>query len=87
VYALFWGVHYAKGIEQKLKWQHAILLIASYFFYAYWNIWFLVLLIFSTSLDFYSGQKVANKSSSLGKKTWFWLSIGVNFALLGFFKY
>jgi D-alanyl-lipoteichoic acid acyltransferase DltB (MBOAT superfamily) len=87
VYALFWGVHYAKGIENKLTWQHLILLSASYFFYAYWNIWFLLLLIFSTSLDFYSGQKVANNSGRLGKKTWFWLSIGVNFALLGFFKY
>ena len=51
VYALFWGVHYAKGIQHKLKWQHAILLIASYFFYAYWNIWFLVYLIYITRIQ------------------------------------
>ena len=87
VYALFWGVRYADWIAQKRTWQHVILLAASYFFYAYWNIWFLVLLIFSTSLDFYSGQKVAEANGPIGKKTWFWLSIGVNFALLGFFKY
>jgi D-alanyl-lipoteichoic acid acyltransferase DltB (MBOAT superfamily) len=87
VYALFWGVRYADWIVQKRTWQHVILLAASYFFYAYWNIWFLVLLIFSTSLDFYSGQKVAEANGPFGKKTWFWLSIGVNFALLGFFKY
>ncbi|WP_249219837.1 MBOAT family protein [Chitinophaga sp. HK235] len=64
-----------------------LLLGASYFFYACWDWRFLFLLVFSTSLDYYTGLKMSDAKSVNIKKTWFWISIIVNLGFLFFFKY
>ncbi len=53
VFVLYWFV-----TNKSLKLQNILLLIASYFFYACWDWRFLFLLLFSTSLDFYTGLKM-----------------------------
>jgi D-alanyl-lipoteichoic acid acyltransferase DltB (MBOAT superfamily) len=63
------------------------LLVSSYFFYACRDWRFLVLLMFSTILDYYSGIKMSEVQSQSKKKIWFWLSISINLAFLGYFKY
>lgn len=82
VFCLYWLV-----TNKSLKAQNILLLIASYFFYACWNWKFLFLLIFSTSLDYCTGLKMAQASSIKIKKIWFWLSIIINLGFLGVFKY
>lgn len=82
VFILYWFV-----TNKSLKLQNALLLVASYFFYACWDYRFLFLLIFSTLLDYATGIKMHEAKSTRGKKFWFWLSIGVNLGFLGFFKY
>jgi D-alanyl-lipoteichoic acid acyltransferase DltB (MBOAT superfamily) len=81
VFFLYWFVF------KKLSHQNILLLVASYFFYACWDVRFLFLLMFSTFLDYYTGIRMHEAQNKNGKKFWFWLSIGVNLGFLGFFKY
>jgi alginate O-acetyltransferase complex protein AlgI len=82
VFILYWFV-----TNKNLKFQNILLLVSSYFFYACWDWRFLFLLIFSTSLDYYTGIKMSDAKNQKIKKFWFWLSISVNLGFLGIFKY
>jgi alginate O-acetyltransferase complex protein AlgI len=82
VFILYWFA--TKG---DLKLQNKLLLFASFFFYASWDYRFLFLLIFSISLDYFSGIKMFEAKNQATKKFWFWLSICINLGFLGFFKY
>lgn len=82
VFILYWFV-----FNKKLNHQNIFLLVSSYFFYGYWDYRFLFLLMFSTLLDFYSGLKIAESKTKKMKKTWLWISIGINLGFLGLFKY
>ncbi len=82
VFFLYWFV--SKG---NLKLQNFTLLLSSYFFYACWDYRFLFLLVFSTFLDYYTGQKIGEVKSIHSKRFWLWLSIIVNLGFLGVFKY
>jgi alginate O-acetyltransferase complex protein AlgI len=82
VFALYWFV-----ANKHLRMQNMLLLVSSYFFYACWDYRFMFLLIFSTFLDYYTGIKIQEATSSKGKKFWLWLSVGINLGFLGVFKY
>ena len=82
VFILYWFC-----FQKKLKAQNLLILVASYFFYSCWDWRFLFLLIFSTSLDYYTAIKVEAAESHSKRKFWFWLSIIVNLGFLGVFKY
>lgn len=82
VFVLYWFV-----TNKNLKLQNALILAASYYFYACWDYRFLFLLIFSTLLDYYTGIKMSESKSDGRKKFWFWLSVGINLGFLGYFKY
>jgi len=82
VFILYWSVN-----NKHFKFQNAILLVSSYFFYACWDWRFLFLLMFSTLLDFYTGLKMQDATHQNSKRFWFWLSIFVNLGFLGVFKY
>ncbi|RZK13176.1 MAG: MBOAT family protein [Flavobacterium sp.] len=81
IFTLYWAIS-----GKHLKWQNALLLAASYFFYSCWDWRFLFLLVFSTGLDYFTGLKVSS-SDGFQKKFWFWLSVVVNLGFLGVFKY
>jgi len=82
VFILYWFA--TKG---NLRLQNILLIIASYFFYACWDWRFLLLLIFSTLLDYYSGTQIDRAESQSNKKFWLILSICINLGFLGVFKY
>lgn len=82
VFILYWFF-----TNKNLKLQNLLLLGASFFFYACWDYRFLFLLIFSISLDYFSGIKMAEATTKHRKRLWFWLSILINVGFLGFFKY
>ncbi len=69
-----------KNTRFKLPW----LLAASYVFYGWWNPLYLVLILWSTTVDYLA---VVGMSRSRRRKMWLWLSIVNNLGLLGFFKY
>jgi D-alanyl-lipoteichoic acid acyltransferase DltB (MBOAT superfamily) len=82
VFIIYWSIK-----PEKFRWQNTLLIIASYFFYGYWDYRFLFLLIFSTSLDYFMGLKIFDSKSVIHKKVWLLTSIVVNLGFLGFFKY
>src|SRR5216683_1482091 len=67
--------------------QNIFLLLASYFFYGWWDWRFLALMIGSTTVDFLIAQKIAPGRSDLNRKKWFVFSLLLNFTILGVFKY
>jgi alginate O-acetyltransferase complex protein AlgI len=73
--------------KDNLKLQNGILLLSSYFFYSCWDYRFLVLLIFSTFLDYFTGIKIQSTSNFNRKKIWFWICIITNVGFLSVFKY
>ncbi|MHC4228803.1 MAG: MBOAT family O-acyltransferase [Planctomycetota bacterium] len=69
-----------KGTKLRLP----VLLAASYFFYGWLNPLYLVLITYSTALDY---TVVTRMAKSRRRKTWLAVSIVNNLGLLGFFKY
>src|SRR2546427_742651 len=67
--------------------QNTLLLVASYFFYGWWDWRFLALMIGSTTMDFVIAQKIALGRSRPNRKKWFIFSLALNFGILGVFKY
>jgi D-alanyl-lipoteichoic acid acyltransferase DltB (MBOAT superfamily) len=67
--------------------QNRLLLVASYIFYGAWDYRFLLLLIFSTLVDFSVSVALAQEREPRWRKRWLFLSIAFNLGILGFFKY
>ena len=82
VFILYWSIK-----PDKYRWQNVLLIIGSYIFYGFWDYRFLFLLMFSTSLDYFTGLKIFQAQTKKRKKSWLLLSILVNLGFLGFFKY
>jgi alginate O-acetyltransferase complex protein AlgI len=67
--------------------QNAMLLVASYFFYACWDWRFLGLLVLSTSADWTLANLIKRDPTRQGAKRWVAASVALNLCFLGFFKY
>ena len=78
--AIYYSISYGRG-------QKVVLLIGSYIFYAAWNPYFVLLLLFSTYVDWCCGKGIAANDDKKAKKLWLTLSLCVNLGLLAFFKY
>ena len=82
VFLLYWFV-----VQKNLKLQNALIVVASYVFYGWWDWRFLSLIIFSTVVDYLVGQKLRVEEKQSKRKVLLWTSILVNLGFLGFFKY
>ena len=82
VFLLYWFV-----AQKNLKLQNALIVLASYVFYGWWDWRFLSLIIFSTVVDYLVGQKLRSEEKQSKRKVLLWTSILVNLGFLGFFKY
>ena len=73
----------------RLKWrsQNVFLLCASYFFYGWWDWRFLLLMIFSTIVDYLIALRIAEQAPGTRRRALLIISLCVNFGILGFFKY
>src|SRR6266481_139156 len=67
--------------------QNKFLLVASYFFYGWWDWRFLCLMIASTVIDYFIAIKIADTEDRRMRRVLLALSLLVNFSILGFFKY
>ena len=81
VFIIFWI------LNGQLKAQNFFLLIVSYIFYGWWDWRFLLLIIFSTIVDYSIGVLLEKEKKKRRRKSLLWTSIIVNLGLLGFFKY
>nr|WP_209404696.1 MBOAT family protein [Pseudozobellia sp. WGM2] len=82
VFILYWTV-----FKRNLKVQNILIIVASYIFYGWWDWRFLILIILSTLVDFYVGQKIYKNLGQKKARYWLWASMAFNLSLLGFFKY
>lgn len=82
VFLLYWLL-----ANKNLRLQNALIVLASYVFYGWWDWRFLSLILFSTLVDFTIGRKLKNEGSKTKRKILLWTSIFVNIGFLGFFKY
>lgn len=67
--------------------RQAVLLIASYIFYAYWDIRFLGLLLLQTYISYRTARQIAHTKEDKRKKIYCACGIGMLVLILGFFKY
>jgi alginate O-acetyltransferase complex protein AlgI len=67
--------------------QNAMLLVASYVFYACWDWRFLGLLLISTTCDWLLARAIRREPSREAARRWVACSVAVNLVFLGFFKY
>jgi alginate O-acetyltransferase complex protein AlgI len=82
VFILYWF-----ATNKNLKIQNFLIVIASYFFYGWWDWRFLALILFSTIIDYSIGILLDKESNKTKRKIYLWVSILVNLGFLGFFKY
>jgi alginate O-acetyltransferase complex protein AlgI len=82
VFGLYWFI-----LKRNLKAQNFFLLVVSYVFYGWWDWRFLLLIAFSSSVDFFVANQLSLVEDKIKRKVLLWTSLTVNLGLLGFFKY
>jgi alginate O-acetyltransferase complex protein AlgI len=65
--------------------QNVLLLLASYVFYGWVHPWFVLIMLASTTVDFWAGQRMEDDPAR--KRQYLWASLAVNLGMLGVFKY
>lgn len=82
VFGIYWLLN-----RGSLNAQNLFVILASYFFYAWWDWRFLFLIVFSSFVDYFIGILLSNEQSLKKRKALLFTSVFVNLGFLGFFKY
>jgi alginate O-acetyltransferase complex protein AlgI len=82
VFILYWFV-----VKKDLKLQNVFLLIASYFFYSWWDWRFLLLLLFNSIMNYFVGIGIHENETKRRRNNWLALGLIVNIGSLCVFKY
>lgn len=69
------------------SWRIPLLLLASYFFYGWWDFRFLGLIVLSTLVDYYSARRIHTAARPSVRRRWLTFTLVANLGILGFFKY
>lgn len=81
VFAFYWV------LARQLRWQNAIIVVASYVFYGWWDWRFLLLIAFTSFCSWGSGLLIGKAESKKKAKAWMWFNIVLNLGILALFKY
>lgn len=82
VFGIYWFI-----FNKSLTAQNLLLLIASYFFYGWWDYRFLGLIAASTLVDYFIGRALKKIPEAKGRKALLLVSVVFNLGLLAVFKY
>jgi len=82
VFALYW---ITGTIGRKV--QNVVILLASYFFYGWWDWRFLILIVLSSAVDFFIGLALDRTDREKPRKLLLATSLIVNLGILALFKY
>ena len=74
---------------QNFNWRikKLFILVMSYIFYAAWNAPYVLIIIFSTVVDYVAARKIASSESLMARRAWLAVSLTGNLGVLSFFKY
>jgi alginate O-acetyltransferase complex protein AlgI len=86
-FLLFIATYIACKLSKNRQQKHIVLLTASYIFYAYWDVRFLLLLIFQTYISYLFAIKIEHTIDRQKAKRWMTFGVSISLSLLGFFKY
>lgn len=81
VFLIYWG------LNRHRQAQNLFIVVTSYLFYGWWDWRFLSLLFLSSVSDFVIASFMTKTANQNKKKVLLWCSLGLNIAVLGFFKY
>jgi alginate O-acetyltransferase complex protein AlgI len=73
------------ALNHKYRW--IMLLLASYYFYMCWNYKYVVLILFTTTVNYFTGIGIGTTQSKFRKNLYLVLGVGSSLAVLFFFKY
>lgn len=82
VFLLYWSLQKA-----PLRFQNLFIIMASYFFYGWWDWRFLSLIIVSSATDYFAGLLIHSSRTDGRRKGILLASLAVNLGILAFFKY
>jgi len=71
----------------SVRWRKPVILIASYFFYGYWDYRFCALLLISTVIDYFTGKYIYATENPKTRNNLLYISLFSNLGILGLFKY
>ena len=72
-------------LPHKVRW--VLLLIASYYFYMSWNVWYVFLIVGTTLISYGAALAISKTENKRWKKFWLILTLVVCLGALVFFKY
>ncbi|OAV44837.1 MBOAT family protein [Lewinella sp. 4G2] len=81
-FVLYWFV-----TNKHLRVQNALIVVASYIFYGWWDERFLALIAISSAADYAIGLQMGKSENDQVRLRYLWLSLAINLGILGFFKY
>ncbi len=73
------------ALSHKYRW--IMLLLASYYFYMCWNYKYVVLILFTTVVNYFAGMGIGTTQSRFRKNLYLVLGVSSSLAVLFFFKY
>lgn len=82
VFAYYTLIHYRAILGARV-----LLVGASLFFYAYWNVYYLPLILISMAVNFSIGSVLSQPSAKTNSKALLTFGIALNVLALGYFKY
>jgi alginate O-acetyltransferase complex protein AlgI len=84
-FAFVFGTSWALARVPKVRvW---FLLLASYYFYAAWDVHFLPLIFASSSIDFWLAHRIHTAPTEHKRKVWLAITVILNLGVLAYFKY
>ena len=87
VFVAFFVVVYLLYLRLRHDGQNRLLLAASLFFYAFWDVRFAGLLILSSAFDWYGGRRLVHSATDRERRFWVGAVVVSNLGILGVFKY
>ncbi|PID91752.1 MAG: membrane-bound O-acyltransferase family protein [Bacteroidetes bacterium] len=86
-FLIFFPIVVAAYFAMNPRYRWILLLIASYYFYMCWNYKYIVLIMFSTVVDYFAGILMHKLEKKTPRKLLLMASLTTNLGLLFFFKY
>lgn len=80
VFGLYWAT-------PRQRWRNLVLVLASYFFYGWWDLRYAALMAVASTVDFLAGIALERVENPRGRRVILLMSSACSLGLLGFFKY